>query len=147
MWRPLTSNGEAAGAPLDGQRRPRVLLAEDYDALLVALRRLLAPSCDVVGSVADGLAVVDAAVRLRPDVVVIDLNLPTMNGLEACRRIRAAVPLSKIVLITAADDDTVRDRAFELGASAFVLKHRVVDDLGPAIQDAFRQGGTGHVSS
>jgi DNA-binding NarL/FixJ family response regulator len=133
----LTSNREGGGTSPRAEPRPRVLLAEDYDALLVALRRLLAPSCDVVGSVADGLAVVDAAVRLRPDVVVLDLNLPTMNGLEACRRIREAVPLSKIILITAADDDALRDRAFELGASAFVLKHRVVDDLGPAIQRAF----------
>jgi DNA-binding NarL/FixJ family response regulator len=123
--------------PPEHQPRPRVLLADDYDALLVALGRLLAASCDVVGSVTDGLAVVDAAARLRPDVVVLDLNLPTMSGLEACRRIKEAVPLSKIVLITAADDDAVRERAFELGASAFVLKHRVVDELGPAIQQAF----------
>jgi DNA-binding NarL/FixJ family response regulator len=132
-----------AGSTLPGnQPRPRVLLADDYNALLVALRRLLAPSCDVVGSVADGLAVVDAATRLRPDVTVLDLNLPTINGLEACRRIKAALPLSKVILITAADDDALRKTAFELGASAFVLKHRVVDDLGPAIQEAF-QGNAG----
>ncbi len=80
--------------------------------------------------------------RLRPDVTVLDLNLPTINGLEACRRIKAALPLSKVILITAADDDALRKTAFELGASAFVLKHRVVDDLGPAIQEAF-QGNAG----
>jgi DNA-binding NarL/FixJ family response regulator len=137
----LTSNREAGGASLDAQPRPRVLLAEDYEALLVALRRLLAPLCDVVGSVADGLAVVEAALRLRPDVIVLDLNLPTINGLEACHRIKEALPLTKVILITAADDDALRRRAFELGASAFVLKHRVVDDLGPAIQKAF-QGDT-----
>ena len=137
----MTGNREA-GASLENQPRPRVLLAEDYDALLVALRRLLAPFCDVVGSMADGLAVVDAAVRLRPDVTVLDLNLPTINGLEACRRIKEALPLSKVILITAADDDALKERAFELGASAFVLKHRVADDLGPAIQQAFL-GDTG----
>jgi len=137
----LTSNREAGGPSPREQPRPRVLLAEDYSALLVALGRLLAPYCDVVGSVADGLAVVEAAVRLRPDVTVLDLNLPTINGLEACRRIKAALPLSKVILITAADDEALRQRAFELGAAAFVLKHRVVDDLGPAIQDAF-QGKT-----
>ena len=135
---PLTSNREAGGASLEGQTRPRVLLAEDYEALLVALRRLLTPFCDIVGSVADGLAVVDAAVRLRPDVTVLDLNLPTMNGLEACRRIKAALPLSKVVLITAADDEALRERAFELGACAFVLKHRLADDLIPIIQKAFQ---------
>ena len=137
----MTSNREAGGTSLDVQPRPRVLLAEDYEALLVALRRLLAPSCDVVGSVADGLAVVEAAVRLRPDVIVLDLNLPTINGLEACRRIKEALPLSKVILITAADDEALRERAFELGASAFVLKHRVAEDLGPIIQKAF-QGDT-----
>ena len=134
----MTRNREPDGASLAHQPRPRVLLAEDYEALLVALRRLLSPSCDVVGSVADGLAVVDAAVRLRPDVIVLDLNLPTINGLEACRRIKAALPLSKVVLITAADDEAVRERAFELGASAFVLKHRIADELDRIIQKAFR---------
>ena len=133
----LTGNREA-GASLENQPRPRVLLAEDYDALLIALRRLLVPYCDVVGSVADGLAVVDAAARLRPDVTVLDLNLPTINGLEACRRIKAALPLSKVVLITAADDEALRERAFELGACAFVLKHRLADDLIPIIQKAFQ---------
>ena len=122
--------------------RPRVLLAEDYNPLLVALRRLLAPSCEVVGSVADGLAAVDAAVRLRPDVVVLDLNLPTLNGLEACRRIKDAVPPCKVVLITAVDERAVIEKAFEQGASAFVLKHRLVDDLGPVIERALR-GDTG----
>jgi CheY-like chemotaxis protein len=141
----VTGHPEAGGASLENQARPRVLLAEDYDALLVALRRLLAPFCDVVGSVADGLAVVDAAARLRPDVVVLDLNLPTINGLEACRRIKEALPLSKVILITAADDEALRERAFELGASAFVLKHRVADELGPAIQQAFRASNI-HVS-
>ena len=134
----MTSNREAGGASPEGQPRARVLLAEDYEALLVALRRLLTPFCDIVGSVADGLAVVDAAVRLRPDVTVLDLNLPTLNGLEACRRIKAALPLSKVVLITAADDDALRERAFELGACAFVLKHRLADDLIPIIQKAFQ---------
>lgn len=132
-----------AGAPLEGQRRPRVLLAEDYDALLVALGRLLGPTCDIVGSVGDGLAAVDAAARLRPDVIVLDLYLPTMDGLEACRRIKEAMPHSKVVLITAAGDDAIRERAFELGASAFVLKHRIVDELDPIIQKAFQETNAG----
>jgi DNA-binding NarL/FixJ family response regulator len=137
----LTKDGEAGGAPPPDQRRPRVLLAEDYDALLVALRRLLAPYCEVVGSVGDGLAVVEAALRLRPDVAVLDLNLPTINGLEACRRITEALPLCRVVLITATDDEAVADEAFALGASAFVLKQRVADDLGTVVQQVF-QGGS-----
>jgi DNA-binding NarL/FixJ family response regulator len=137
----MTDRDAVAGSAR-AQPRPRVLLAEDYSPLLVALRRLLAPSCDVVGSVTDGQAVVDAADRLRPDVIVVDLNLPTLNGLEACRLIKDALPCCKIVLITAADDAAVMERAFELGASAFVLKHRVAEELGPIIQQTFL-GGTG----
>ena len=138
----MTANRDPGGPPPQVPPRPRVLLAEDYNALLVALRRLLAPSCDIVGSVGDGLEVVEAAARLRPDVIVLDLNLPTLNGLEACRRIKAALPRCQIILITAADDDALRKRAFELGACAFVLKHRVIDELGPAIEDAFHGGDT-----
>jgi CheY-like chemotaxis protein len=115
--------------------RPRVLLADDYAALLVALRRLLAPSCDVVACVADGVAVIEETARLRPDVVVLDVNLPKVNGLEACRRIRQAMPGIKVVLITAADDAAIRERAFELGASAFVLKYRVADELPSVIAE------------
>jgi DNA-binding NarL/FixJ family response regulator len=136
----LVDNREAGGAVRQAPRRPRVLLAEDYEALLVALRRLLSPSCDVVGSVADGVAVVDAAIRLRPDVIVLDLNLPTINGLEACRRIKAALPLSKIVVITATDDEAIRTSAFELGATAFVLKQRIAEELDPIIQRVFLDG-------
>jgi DNA-binding NarL/FixJ family response regulator len=133
----LVDEGEAGGAVVPVPPRPRVLLAEDYEALLVALRRLLSPSCEVVGSVADGVAVVDAAIRLRPDVIVLDLNLPTINGLEACRRIKEALPLSKVVVITATDDEAVRTRAFELGASSFLLKQCIAEELEPIIQQAF----------
>jgi DNA-binding NarL/FixJ family response regulator len=138
----LTDDPEARGVTPQGRPQPRVLLAEDYGPLVVALRRLLAPSCDVVGSVTDGLAVVDAAIRLRPDVIVLDLNLPTINGLEACGRIKDALPLCKVVVITASIDEAVMERAFELGASAFLLKHRVANDLGPIIHRAFL-GDTG----
>jgi len=140
----LTNDREAGGMTPLVRPQPRVLLAEDYGPLLVALRRLLAPSCDVVGSFTDGPAVVDAATRLRPDVIVLDLNLPTMNGLEACRRIKETLPLCKVVLITAADDEALRERAFEVGAFAFVLKHRIADDLGPIVQSAFLGGTAPH---
>jgi len=72
--------------------RPRVLVADDHADLVKAICRLLAMECDVVGSVADGSAVLEAAQRLRPDVIVVDLNLPNVNGLEACRQIRQAHP-------------------------------------------------------
>ena len=114
--------------------RPRVLLADDYDKILVALDRLLKPSCDVVGHVTDGSALVDAITTLHPDVVVVDLFMPNVDFLTTYAELRRVAPETKIVVVTAADDDSIRDQALQAGASAFVPKHRVVDDLLPAIQ-------------
>src|SRR5262245_28279367 len=97
--------------------RPRVLLADDYSAILGALKRMLEPSCDVVGEVTDGTALLEAAASLEPDVIVLDLYMPKINGLEVCRRIKAASSRTKVVLLTAASDDVIRDKAFEIGAS------------------------------
>ena len=85
--------------------------------------------CDVVGSVTDGSAVLEAAQRLRPDVIVVDLNLPNVNGLEACRQIRQAHPEMKVIVFTAMNDPDVRQRSLEVGASAFVFKMAGNGDL------------------
>ena len=116
--------------------RPRVLLADDYGALLTAWRRLLEPTCDVVGSVGDGRALLEAAVALSPDVVVADLAMPEVNGLDACRQIKQTNPRTKVVLVTAGGDEWVARAAFRAGASAFVLKHSAGDDLLTAIEIA-----------
>jgi len=87
-----------------------------------AVCRLLALDCDVVGTVADGRALLDAAQRLQPDVIVVDLNLPQVNGLEACRQITQANPDAKVIVFTAMDDPDLEQRAIEVGASAFVCK-------------------------
>ena len=108
------------GLPLD--RRPRVLLAEDHPGVAKAVCRVLALDCNVVGSVADGSAVIEAAQRLQPDVIVIDLNLPSVNGLEACRRITEVNPAAKVIIFSAMNDPDITQRSFELGASAFVYK-------------------------
>jgi len=102
--------------------RPRVLLADDYPDMVKAVSRLLALDCEVVGSVADGGAVVEAAQRLLPDVIVIDLNLPNVSGLEACRQITHANPTAKVIVFTAMNDPELRQRSFDVGASAFVSK-------------------------
>jgi|SRR5688572_2038723 len=118
------------------QVRPRVLLADDYVALLTAWRRLLEPSCEVVGSVCDGRALVEAATSLAPDVIVADLSMPEVSGLDACRQIKTRSPQTKIVLVTAGADEWVARAAFRAGASAFVLKHSAADDLLTAIRSA-----------
>jgi DNA-binding NarL/FixJ family response regulator len=116
--------------------RPRVLLADNHAGILVALQRLLEPACEVVGRVSDGAALLDAATKLRPDIVVVDISMPQINGLEACRRIKHQTPQTKVVVLTAANDEDVRQHAFNVGASAFVLKYAMVDELMNAIQKA-----------
>ena len=102
--------------------RPRVLIAEDHPAVAKAVCRVLALDCDVVGTVANGSAVLEAAQRLQPDVIVIDLNLPEVDGLEACRQITQADPRVKVIVFSAMIDPDVMRRSFEVGASAFVSK-------------------------
>src|SRR5687768_14250701 len=111
--------------------RPRVLLADDHAGMLSALRRMLEPSCDVVGLVMDGRALLEAAGRYQPDVIVLDVAMPEIDGLEACRQLMVAAPNTRIVFLTADDDAAVRQRALSLGASAFVLKYRAWEQLLP----------------
>jgi DNA-binding NarL/FixJ family response regulator len=113
-----------------------VLLADDYVGLLTAWRRLLEPSYEVVGCVRDGRALLEAASTLSPDVVIADLSMPELNGLEACRHIKHASPQTKVILVTAGGDQWVARAAFRAGASGFVLKHSAADDLITAIQSA-----------
>ena len=103
-------------------KRPRVLLAEDHPGVAKAVGRVLALDCEVVGNVADGYAVVEAVQRLQPDVVVVDLNLPNVDGLEVCRQITQVNPEVKVIVFSAMNDPDVTRRSFEVGASAFVFK-------------------------
>ncbi len=116
--------------------RPRVLLADDYVGLLTAWRRLLEPSYEVVGCVRDGRALLEAANTLIPDVVIADLSMPELSGLDACRQIKQTSPQMKVILVTAGGDQWVARAAFRAGASGFVLKHTAADDLVVAIQTA-----------
>lgn len=101
---------------------PRVLLAEDHPGMAKAVCRVLALECEVVGTVADGSAVLEAVQRLQPDVIVVDLHLPNVNGLEVCRQISQVNPETKLIVFTAMDEPDFRQRSFEVGASAFVSK-------------------------
>jgi CheY-like chemotaxis protein len=109
--------------------RPRVLIADDYPAMVKAVSRLLTLDCDVVGSVADGGALLEAAARLQPDVIVLDVNLPKIHGLEACRQVIRAIPNVKVVVFTAMIDKDIEKQFLDAGASAFVSKTGVADLL------------------
>jgi len=102
-----------------------------------AVCRLLAADCDVVGSVADGRAVLEAAQRLEPDAIVVDVNLPNLNGLEACRQLTQRHPQMKVIVFTAMNDPDIRQRSFEVGASGFVFKMAGDGDLLATIKRLF----------
>jgi len=87
-----------------------------------AVCRLLSLDCEVVGTVADGSAVLDAVQRLQPDVIVIDINMASVSGLEACRQVKQAIPEAKVIVFSATNDPGVAQRALEVGASAFLSK-------------------------
>lgn len=114
--------------------RPRVLIADDHPEVVKAICRLLALNCDIVGTVADGPDVIEAARRLQPDVIIVDLNLPTMSGLDACRQLTQENPAAKVIIFTAADDPGIQRRAFALGAAACVSKVSSDCDLLTAVK-------------
>src|SRR4051812_1481950 len=97
-----------------GLKRPRVLIADDNAGVRTAVSRLLSPSCDIVGWAVDIATLFDAAVQLRPDVVLLDFSLPgELNGFGACRRLRRVTPEVKVVALTAHDDEEIRRGAYE----------------------------------
>ena len=112
----------------------RVLLADDHPPLLAAIRRLLAEEFDVVGEASDGVEAVRLTQVLQPDVLVIDLAMPRMGGIEAIRQIQAERSGSAIVALTVLSDPAVLAAALEAGARAYVLKSQAGSDLIPAIR-------------
>jgi DNA-binding NarL/FixJ family response regulator len=117
--------------------RPRVVLADDHPSVLIAFGRLLRPSCEVVASVPDGQAAIDAVGALRPDVLVVDLMMPDLDGLEVCRKVKQTTPEIDVVIVTACDDADVETVAMQDGASAFVPKHSAPSTLERTIQQLF----------
>jgi DNA-binding NarL/FixJ family response regulator len=109
--------------------RPRVLLADDYPDMVKAVSRLLALDCEIVGTVADGGALVETAQRLQPDVIVLDANLPNVNTPAACREIMRLNPAMKVIMFTAMDGPNAGQAFVEAGASAFVSKLASTDLL------------------
>lgn len=120
---------------------PRVLLADDHRVVAEGLRGLLDPHFEVVGVVSDGRELVAAAKTLDPDVVVLDISMPSLNGIEAARELRDAGLRTKVVFLTMHREVTYAARAMEAGASGFVLKHSAPSELVTAIREALR-GGT-----
>src|SRR5262245_13914154 len=108
--------------------RPRVLIADDHTLLLAAFQKLLEDQCEVVGAVSDGRALLESAAVLKPDVVVADIGMPLLNGLEAARQIKAVLPRTRIVFLTMNEDPDMAAEAFRAGASGYVLKRSAASE-------------------
>ncbi len=119
-------------------KKPRVLLADDHNIVLEGLSRLLGEDFEIVGSVEDGRALVDQTAILRPDVIVTDISMPQLNGIEAARQIKRSDNHVKIVFLSMHQDVIYAMEAFEAGASGFVLKHSVTAELITAIREAMK---------
>jgi DNA-binding NarL/FixJ family response regulator len=118
--------------------RPRILLADDHRIILDGLKRVLEPEFEVAGAVEDGRELLKAAERLRPDVIVADISMPHLNGLEAVRQIHKTHPEIKVVFLTMHAEVAYALNAFEAGASGYVLKNSASDELVMAIRDALQ---------
>lgn len=121
-------------------KRPRVILADDHTLMLDALKNLIEPEFEVVGTFADGHTLVEEAPKLNPNVIVLDIGMPMMNGLMAGQRLKQLMPLVKLVYLTMNHDPDVAGEAFRLGASAFLLKNSAASELLQAIREVARGG-------
>jgi DNA-binding NarL/FixJ family response regulator len=114
--------------------RPRVLVADDHRAMLDSLVRLLSSEFEVVAAVADGLAAVTEALRLEPDLLVLDISMPRLNGIAAAVRLKESGSTAKVVFVTNLNDREFVQESLALGEVGFVVKDRLVADLRPAIR-------------
>jgi DNA-binding NarL/FixJ family response regulator len=124
---------------------PRILLADDHALLLGAFEKLLAGEFEIVGQASDGRALVAAADAVKPDVIVLDIAMPLLNGLEAGRQIKRKQPDVKLVFLTMNEDPELAAEAFRSGASAYLLKRSAASELTTAIREVMQ--GRSYVTS
>jgi DNA-binding NarL/FixJ family response regulator len=114
----------------------RILIADDLAPILTAVAALLENSFEVVGTVSDGQAAIDAVLELKPDLVILDVSMPGKNGLEVARELKSLANPIKIVFLTMHEDDKIVAACLSAGAKGYVVKSQMDSDLIPAINDA-----------
>lgn len=117
--------------------KPRILLADDSEQILRAVSRLLDPQFEVIGSVLNGEQAIEATLRLKPDVLVLDIMMPVMDGLEAARCLKKVGAPTKIIFLTGLEDHAIMETAMEAGGNGYVFKSQLLTDLPLAIHAAF----------
>ena len=115
-------------------KKPKVLLADDHSLVLEGFRRILEDECDIVGTVEDGRALLDAAARLKPHVVLLDISMPLLNGIDATRQLKKTLPDVKIIFVTMHADPAYLNEAFKAGGSGYLLKRSAGSELIQAIR-------------
>ena len=118
--------------------RARVLIADDHSIVADGLRSVLEKSCDVIGIVQDGRQLLIEAPKLKPDVIVLDIGMPFLNGLDAAERLKPLLPGVKFVFLTMKDDPNLAAAALNLGAVGYVLKHSAVSELLKAVSEVLQ---------
>jgi len=118
--------------------KPRAIIADDHVLLAEAFEKLLSPECDVVAKVTDGRALVEAARRVHPDLVLLDISMPLLNGLDAARQIHAISGSIRLIFVTMNDDPDLAAEAFRAGATAYLLKRSPASELLTAIRQAMK---------
>ena len=115
-------------------RKSRVLMADDHSILLAGLRKLIEDQCEVVETVENGRALLEAAGRLKPDLILLDISMPLLNGLEAARHLMKSLPKTKLLFLTMHASPRYAMEAFKVGAHGFLLKQSAVSELPQAIK-------------
>ena len=118
--------------------RPRVLIADDHNIVAEGLRSVLEKSCEVIGIVQDGRQLLVEAPKLKPDVIVLDIGMPLLNGLDAAEQLRPLLPGVKLVFLTMKDDPNLAAAALDLGAVGYVLKHSAASELLKAVTEVLQ---------
>ena len=114
-------------------KKPRLLMADDHAILLAGLRKLVEDCCEVVGTVEDGRALLETAERLKPDLILLDISMPLLNGLDAARQLKKLLPETKLLVLTMHSSPTYATEAFKMGASGYLLKQSAASELPQAI--------------
>ncbi|BFU88947.1 MAG: DNA-binding response regulator [Nitrospira sp.] len=115
-------------------KQPRVLMADDHSIMLAGVRKLIEDRCDVVGTVEDGRALLEAAERLKPDLILLDITMPLLNGLDAARQLKKSHPDVKLLFLTMHASPRYATEAFKAGGNGYLLKQSAVSELSQAIE-------------
>lgn len=119
-------------------KKPRLLMADDHSIMLAGLRKLVEGTCDVVGAVEDGRALVEAAERLRPDLILVDISMPLLNGMDAARQIKKSMPEAKLIFLTMHASPVFATEALQAGANGYLLKQSAASELPQAIDTVLK---------